>query len=365
MDTISAVGKAPKYSKQVNGINKSIIQLRGKTNELERNVEETRSEIKDVESGLNTKITQTAGKIELEAQRATEAEGNLSSKISQTAEQITSEVTRAQGEESKLFSRISQTAESITAEVTRAQGVETDLAAVISVQADQITAKVSKGDVSSQLSIESGQVSISGDRFVLDSTNFSISADGKVTAKSIDIQGGSVNIVTSSQSYDVIRLRNSSGGYCGMDSYGLSVHYGGTTTTIGGNGSYFGAFLNSPTIYTDTISARSTAGDITIMNDVKFQGDTELGIGASHTIRGSLNINVSSLTITSPSLEISPTGSISVGAALKYLGFFGMQGATKKTVSKVSTPSASTTAYSVAVVLNNLISALQAYSLIG
>lgn len=66
-DTISASGKSPKYSEQVNGINKSIIQLRGKTNELERNVEETRSEIKDVENGLDTKITQNAGKIEAEA----------------------------------------------------------------------------------------------------------------------------------------------------------------------------------------------------------------------------------------------------------------------------------------------------------
>lgn len=134
-DTISASGKSPKYSEQVNGINKSIIQLRGKTNELERNVEETRSEIKDVESGLDTKITQTAGKIELEAKRAIDA--------------------------------------------------EVELAAAISVQADQIKLKVSKGDVSSQLSIESGQVSISGNRFVLDSTNFSITADGKVTAKAL------------------------------------------------------------------------------------------------------------------------------------------------------------------------------------
>ena len=189
IDTISATGKAPKYSEQVNGINKSIIQLRGKTNELERNVEETRSEIKDVESGLDTKITQTAGKIELEAQRATEAEVNLSSRISQTAEQITSEVTRAQGEESKLSSRISQTAESITAEVTRAQGVETNLAAAISVQADQINLKVSKGDVSSQLSIESGQVSISGNRFVLEADNCSISADGTITAKNAVMTG--------------------------------------------------------------------------------------------------------------------------------------------------------------------------------
>lgn len=139
IDTISATGKAPKYSEQVNGINKSIIQLRGKTNELERNVEETRSEIKDVESGLDTKITQTAGKIELEAKRATDA--------------------------------------------------EVELAAAISVQADQIKLKVSKGDVSSQLSIENGQVKISGNRFVLESDNCSISADGTITASNAVLNG--------------------------------------------------------------------------------------------------------------------------------------------------------------------------------
>lgn len=138
-DTISASGKSPKYSEQVNGINKSIIQLRGKTNELERNVEETRSEIKDVESGLDTKITQTAGKIELEAKRAIDA--------------------------------------------------EVELAAAISVQADQIKLKVSKGDVSSQLSVESGQVKISGNRFVLEADNCSISADGTITASNAVING--------------------------------------------------------------------------------------------------------------------------------------------------------------------------------
>ncbi len=139
IDTISAIGKAPKYSEQVNGINKSIIQLRGKTNELERNVEETRSEIKDVESGLDTKITQNAGKIEAEAKRATDT--------------------------------------------------EVELAAAISLQTDQIKLKVSKGDVSSQLSVEDEQISISGNRFVLEADNCSISADGTITANNAVLNG--------------------------------------------------------------------------------------------------------------------------------------------------------------------------------
>lgn len=137
-DSYSAEGEEYR-SKQVNGVMSDIKQLRGKTNELERNVEETRSEIKDVENGLDTKITQNAGKIEAEAKRATDT--------------------------------------------------EVELAAAISVQADQIKLKVSQGDVSNQLSIEEGQISISGNRFVLEADNCSISADGTITAKNAIMTG--------------------------------------------------------------------------------------------------------------------------------------------------------------------------------
>lgn len=176
-DTISASGKSSKYSEQVNGINKSIIQLRGKTNELERTVEETRSEIKDVESGLDTKITQNAGKIEAEAKRATDT--------------------------------------------------EVELAAAISLQADQIKLKVSKGDVSSQLSVESGQVSISGNRFVLEADNCSISADGTITAKNAVMTGsfksigedGSYTEVSSGEIKFYNELLQSTGSIKGLGQY--------------------------------------------------------------------------------------------------------------------------------------------------
>ena len=332
MDTISASGKAPKYSEQVNGINKSIIQLRGKTNELERNVEETRSEIKDIENGLDTKITQTAGKIELEAKRATEAEGNLSSKISQTAE-------------------------SITAEVTRAQGVETDLAAAISVQADQIKLKVSKGDVSSQLSIESGQVSISGDRFVLDSTNFSITADGKVTAKSIDITGGTINLQSASQDYSTIVLKY--GSYtCGMDGAGIQATYGSNSTTLTASGILTNGTVNASQGYFDIISPKtSSIGTIAFSSSVKISGDTELAIGHTHKIYGTLLVDTTAFAITS-------AGNVKLASSLGNVGFFGSNGAQKKTVSKITSPS-STSTYSIATTLNSLIDALKAYNLIG
>ena len=54
---------------QVNSFDSRLIQLRGKSNELERTIEETRSTIVDVEQGLSTQITQTAEALEVEIQR--------------------------------------------------------------------------------------------------------------------------------------------------------------------------------------------------------------------------------------------------------------------------------------------------------
>lgn len=366
IDTISASGKSPKYSEQVNGINKSIIQLRGKTNELKRTVEETRSEIKDVESGLDTKITQTAGKIELES--------------------------------------------------TRAQGVETDLAAAISVQADQIKLKVSKGDVSSQLSVESEQVSISGDRFVLSATNCSISKEGKITAKDVDLSGkitassGNIagfTIESRKMYYSSSSLgTGSSGVYIGTDGISLgnkvvlkadgnanlkdvtlegdlkisgslgtiSFSYGGNSMLLDRNGISFAA---------SSISTKITSSEISVGSSLNYSKATSEGI----QIRGSggfLDIYASATTWASSSgtyylkdnygnnLAYISTNHFSVVASNVLVGksggnvaFFGAtSGSTKKTVSKIISPS-STTTYSIATTLNSLIDALKAYNLIG
>lgn len=53
------------YAEKVNGIHKSIVQLKGKTNTLERTIEETKSEITDVEERLSTKIIQTVKSISM------------------------------------------------------------------------------------------------------------------------------------------------------------------------------------------------------------------------------------------------------------------------------------------------------------
>lgn len=54
---------------QVNGIVKSIIQLKGKSNVLTRTVEETRLEMKDIENDLSTEIKAVAGEVELKVSK--------------------------------------------------------------------------------------------------------------------------------------------------------------------------------------------------------------------------------------------------------------------------------------------------------
>lgn len=79
-------------SVDVNSTSGQIKKLQGRSNVLERNIDETRSTIKNVTKDLKSEIKQTAESITSEVERATSEEQKLSSKIEQTAESITSTV---------------------------------------------------------------------------------------------------------------------------------------------------------------------------------------------------------------------------------------------------------------------------------
>lgn len=154
-DTISADGEEYR-TKKVNSVHQDILQLKGKSNVLDRTIEETKSTITDVEKGLQSQITQNAESITAEVTRATQAEGSLSSKITQTAESITAEVTRAKGAEEAMSSRITQTA-------------------------DKIETKVSKGSVSSEISQEPDKVTLTANRLIVNSTGFNLDGNGNAS----------------------------------------------------------------------------------------------------------------------------------------------------------------------------------------
>lgn len=120
-------------AKKLNSVRQEIKNLKGKTNTLTRTAEETRSELKDLENDTESRFVQTAEKIETEVANRQNADEEMSSRIEQNAESI--------------------------------------------------SLKVSKGDVSSQLSLESGKVTISSNRLVVESTNFRLNEQGQVFIK--------------------------------------------------------------------------------------------------------------------------------------------------------------------------------------
>ena len=65
---------------------------------------------------------------------------------------------------------------------TSFQTIQASLESDISQTADQISLKVSKGDVSSQLSVESGQITLSSGRLVISSGNFQLDSSGYAKA---------------------------------------------------------------------------------------------------------------------------------------------------------------------------------------
>ena len=97
--------------KQAQSINSEIVALRGKTNELVRDLDKTQSTLTDTANGLQSQITQTADEIRSEViSRENGMKNYVKSQISQTASQIRTEITdTANG----LQSQITQTADKL------------------------------------------------------------------------------------------------------------------------------------------------------------------------------------------------------------------------------------------------------------
>lgn len=188
-DDLEADGEEYRTSK-VNGIQRSILQLKGKSNTLERSIEETKSTIVDVEKGLQSQITQTATEIRSEVKNTTDG---LSSRITQNSESITAEVNRATNAEGTLSSKITQTAESITAEVKRATEKEGQLAAAIQINAEGITSKVSRDSVVSEINQSAEGLKIRADLLELKG--------------SMEMTGGYVHIDATESTDNLVELK--------------------------------------------------------------------------------------------------------------------------------------------------------------
>ena len=255
-DTYKAEGQKVR-SQNLNSTQKSIKQLKGKTNEIVRTVEETRIEISDLDK-------------------------NLSAKIQINASAISSEVTRATNAENSLSSRITQTAESISLEVTRATNAENSLSSAIQVNANNINLKVSKGSVSSEISQEAGQITIKSNRLVVESNQFKLDANGNASfSGTLSAASGSFSgeVTATSGTFDNVTI-NSSCTVAGQSISGAITKASWQGSSIGDtylsdiSGSKVGSGFSAGNMTAGTVGRPYSYGGTSI-------GDTDFSSGAT------------------------------------------------------------------------------------
>lgn len=115
--------------------------------------------------------------------------GEVNSKIEQTERNILLEVSGTYATSESVNSKIEVVEKGISAEVERASGEEDTLLSLIALNESNINLKVSKGDVSSQISVESGDISITSNRIAISSNYLTITKYGTVTASNITASG--------------------------------------------------------------------------------------------------------------------------------------------------------------------------------
>lgn len=155
-DTYTASG-TEKYAEKVNSIHKSILQLKGKSNVLERTIEMTRLEIKDLGSGLSTEIKITSEEIRGELR---DTKSGLETTISATAAGIRADVSKnyetkidAGKEYNSIRSSISVESGRIASEIERATKAEQNLSGQIIATSTSLTSKIEQTESSINLSV--------------------------------------------------------------------------------------------------------------------------------------------------------------------------------------------------------------------
>ena len=206
---------------------------------------------------MKSAIQVNADGITAEVTNRQNADQALSSRITQTADAITAEVTRAKGEEAALSSRLTITEDAITTEVANRENADQTLSSQITQNANQIALKVNKGNVSTQLAIECGNVTISDGNLVV---------DGYITSKGLETTTIKVAGIDCSGDIDAQGVRTSSVLIGQTDvstavaSFGTATESSGTitipTTTLGGTAGPSITFNIADTkTYKDAVSA--------------------------------------------------------------------------------------------------------------
>ena len=276
----------------------------------------------------------------------------------------------------------------------------TSLQSQITQNAQAITLKVSKGEVSSEISQEAGQITISSNRLVIDSTGFKLDANGRATFGSEDTENKLDILDVNDSSNYLIRAQKYQAwwwGYTGwQDSFsvdkdglvnckkiifkndqGITSHIGvdgtnmvgymyiaGTlgcslalsTTTTSGNLTIAGTGTSS---IAGKLEAKQFAFKSPTSSDNYFDGQFKV-----HDTYGTLTLTSQEL-VSPTTLTIKSSGSASgvvIGSTSGRIAFFGGTVHAKNTVNKLSS---SATLATVITKVNDLLTALKDYNLIN
>lgn len=270
--------------KQESNLNSEIIVLRGKTNELYRDLEQTKSTLTDTANGLKSQITQTASDIRTEISNTKKG---LETKIEQTAEGINSTVSN-QGQQ---ITQLQQTTNSISSTVSN-QGQT-----ITAIQQDLDGISLTYNSTNGTASITIGDVTVSQlvDGKYVDKAVAGINLNGYVQFTDLSTPGSTTisgsNITTGTISADRINMTGSiSWGDLSSSCKDTIASYAGADGSDANVPSYIhntyidATTIKSPTIYGAKIYAGTSAeGYIKLaptgMNFYSNSGGSVCGIG--------------------------------------------------------------------------------------
>ena len=153
-------------------------ETEAKINEISNTVDDVSKEVEETSETVDV----IGDELVKEIRRATNKETEIYSNLTVTAEEISAEVGRAKGEEEKLYSKIMMTDSEIRSEVVSQRKDMAEMRSTISQTAKGIESKVTKGQISSLISQEAGEIKLQSGRLIIESGNFTLDKNGKAVA---------------------------------------------------------------------------------------------------------------------------------------------------------------------------------------
>ena len=277
-DTFEAKGSEKLV--EVVTVNEEIKQLKGKSSVLKRTVEELSNTITDLSTNIDNNYSTTEQMQSAITQNNSTIETNVVNKVDkkyigllpsisllpsdtllpcsstilsdltdqyntmfrQTSKEFNWSVKQINSNIDTLSSEMSLSAQQFRVQINN---LAESTAASLEMLDNAISLKVSSGDVSNQLSIETGGINITGNRFTWSATNSSMTQDGTLTCQNINLSGtiASAGLVTESGDRKLV-IGNGGFNWYYKDEFeidlregGIIVHdkYNNQATTIGGS----------------------------------------------------------------------------------------------------------------------------------